>query len=66
MWSYSTKLDTAPPPGSFQTVGPPVNYIRNRAGTVILPEEPGLLEWLQTQYPFSQYHVVEASDAVVS
>ena len=43
-----------------------MNYITNRAGTVILPEEPGLLEWLQTQYPFSQYHVMETSDAVVS
>jgi hypothetical protein len=41
-------------------------YITNRSGTVILPDEPGLLEWLQAQYPFSQYHVVEASNAMVS
>jgi hypothetical protein len=41
-----------------------MNYIRNRAGTVVLPEEPGLLEWLQTQYPFSQYYVVEVSNGM--
>jgi hypothetical protein len=43
-----------------------MTYITNRTGTVTLPWEPDLLEWLQAQYPFSQYHVVEASDAVVS
>lgn len=43
-----------------------MSLISNRAGTVILPAEPGLLEWLQAQYPFSQYHIMEASDAVVS
>jgi hypothetical protein len=43
-----------------------MNYITNRTGTVILPAEPGLLEWLQAQYPFSQYYVMETSDAMVS
>jgi hypothetical protein len=66
MWSYSTKLDTAPTSRSFQTVGPPMNYITNRQGTVTLPWEPDLLEWLQQTYPNSQYHLVEHTNEKVS
>jgi hypothetical protein len=35
-------------------------YITNAEGSIRLPVEPGLLEWLQTQYPYSKYHIVEA------
>ncbi len=34
-------------------------YITNRDGTINLPWEPDLLEWLQVQYPYSQYRLVE-------
>ena len=34
-------------------------YIRNYTGEIRLPWEPGLLEWLQEQYPASRYQVVE-------
>ena len=33
-------------------------YITNQAGSIKLPNEPGLLEWLQDTYPYSRYHVV--------
>lgn len=33
--------------------------ITNRTGTIQLPDEPGLLEWLQATYPYSQYHLAE-------
>jgi hypothetical protein len=33
--------------------------ISNRSGNIQLPWEPGLLEWLQDNYPYSQYHLVE-------
>jgi hypothetical protein len=34
-------------------------YITNRDGTINLPWESDLLEWLQTQYPYSQYQLAE-------
>ena len=34
-------------------------YITNYTGEIALPWEPGLLEWLQEQYPYSKYKVVE-------
>jgi hypothetical protein len=38
-------------------------YITNRDGTINLPWEPDLLEWLQTQYPYSQYRVATLDTA---
>ena len=34
-------------------------YITNRYESVVLPWEPGLIEWLQEHYPHSKYRVVE-------
>ena len=34
-------------------------WIQNKDGTIKLPFEEGLLEWLQKQYPYSKYHIVE-------
>lgn len=36
-----------------------MKVIVNSAETVMLPWEEGLLEWLQEQYPYSRYQVVE-------
>jgi len=33
--------------------------ITNRAGSIQMPAEEGLLEWLQATYPHSQYHLSE-------
>jgi len=33
--------------------------ISNHDGSIQLPAEPGLLEWLQQHYPYSQYHLIE-------
>ena len=33
--------------------------ITNRAGDIQMPAEEGLLEWLQENYPYSQYHLAE-------
>ena len=33
--------------------------ITNRTGTIQLPAQEGLLEWLQANYPYSQYHLEE-------
>jgi hypothetical protein len=33
-------------------------YITNKFRSIKLPVEPGLLEWLQQQYPHSKYEVV--------
>jgi hypothetical protein len=41
-------------------------YICNKSGTIVLEYEPDLLTWLQAQYPFSQYHVVEVKHEMVS
>jgi hypothetical protein len=34
-------------------------YITNKFDSIRLPNEPGMLEWLQEQYPNSEYRVVE-------
>jgi hypothetical protein len=31
--------------------------ISDRTGNIQLPAEPGLLEWLQQHYPYSQYYL---------
>ena len=36
-----------------------MSCISNYDGSIQLPAEPGLLEWLQQHYPYSQYHVIE-------
>ena len=36
-----------------------MKYITNKYCSVILPYEPGMLEWLNENYPFSQYRIVE-------
>lgn len=36
-----------------------MTIIINRTGTIQLPAQEGLLEWLQATYPHSQYHLVE-------
>ena len=36
-----------------------MTIITNITGEINLPWEPGLLEWLQENYPASQYRVVE-------
>jgi hypothetical protein len=33
--------------------------ITNKARTVFLPYEEGLIEWLHENYPFSQYQIEE-------
>jgi len=33
--------------------------ITNRTGNIQMPVEEGLLEWLQANYPHSQYHLAE-------
>jgi hypothetical protein len=35
-----------------------MQYIANYNDTIQLPWEPGLLEWLQVQYPHSRYRIV--------
>ena len=40
-------------------------YIANKDGTIKLPFEEGLLEWLHTQYPYSKYRVVELNNDMV-
>ena len=36
-----------------------MTYITNRYNSIQLPNEPGLLEWLQETYPNSLYRLVE-------
>jgi hypothetical protein len=36
-----------------------MKYITNKYGNVVLPYEPGMLEWLNENYPFSQYRIIE-------
>jgi hypothetical protein len=33
--------------------------ITDRTGNIQMPVEEGLLEWLQENYPYSQYHLAE-------
>jgi hypothetical protein len=34
-------------------------YITNKYDSIRLPNEPGMLEWLQERYPYSEYKVIE-------
>jgi hypothetical protein len=34
-------------------------YITNKFDSIRLPNEPGMLEWLQEHYPNSGYYIVE-------
>jgi hypothetical protein len=34
-------------------------YITNKYNSIQLPNEPGMLEWLQERYPNSGYYIVE-------
>lgn len=36
-----------------------MKYITNKFDSIQLPIEPGLLEWLQQNYPASQYYIKE-------
>lgn len=36
-----------------------MKYIINCFENIVLPWEPGLIEWLQEHYPHSKYRVVE-------
>lgn len=36
-----------------------MTYITNKFQSIRLPNEPGMLEWLQERYPKSEYRVVE-------
>jgi hypothetical protein len=36
-----------------------MTYITNKFDSVRLPNEPGMLEWLQERYPYSGYYIVE-------
>jgi hypothetical protein len=36
-----------------------MTYITNKFDSVRLPNELGMLEWLQEQYPNSEYRVIE-------
>ena len=33
-------------------------YITNKYHSVVIDNEEGMLEWLQEQYPYSEYRVV--------
>jgi len=35
-----------------------MKYITNKSGTINLPWEPGLLEWLRENYAASDYRIV--------
>lgn len=39
-------------------------YITNKYNSVIIPNEPGMLEWLQERYPYSQYRIVSEENYV--
>ena len=43
-----------------------MNDIANRSGAFRFPNDEELLEWLQTNYHYSQYQLVEVEDEVVS
>ena len=38
-----------------------IKYITNKRGTINLPWESGLLEWLRENYPASDYRIVEVA-----
>jgi len=35
-------------------------YITNKYKSIRLPNEPGMLEWLRENYPYSGYYIVES------
>ena len=37
-----------------------MKYITNITGEIKLPWDPGLLEWLTENYPYSKYHIMES------
>ncbi len=39
-----------------------MKYITTRYENIVLPWEPGLIEWLHEHYPRSKYHIVEVSN----
>lgn len=41
-------------------------WIANQSGTVQFPYDAELLEWLQENYPYSKYQLVETIDEMVS
>ena len=43
-----------------------IKYITNKRGTINLPWEPGMLEWLRENYPASDYRIVEVSPDIVT
>jgi hypothetical protein len=61
-------MDSAAKTGSVPVVGTKgsMMYICNRTGTIVVEYEPELLEWLQQQYPFSGYHLVEVEHESVA
>jgi hypothetical protein len=61
-------MDSASSARSFPVAGTKgsMMYICNRTGTVVVEYEPELLEWLQQQYPFSGYHLVEVEHESVA
>jgi hypothetical protein len=38
-----------------------MKYITNKYNSIKLPNEPGMLEWLQENYPRSDYRIVEVT-----
>ena len=36
-----------------------MKYLTNKFDSIRLPNEPGLLEWLQENYPASKYRLVD-------
>lgn len=41
-------------------------WIANQSGTICFSYDAELLEWLQHNYPYSKYQLVEVEDEVVS
>ena len=37
-------------------------YITNKYKSINLPNEPGMIEWLQANYPKSEYRIVEIKE----
>jgi hypothetical protein len=36
-------------------------YITNKERSVFLPWQEGMIEWLNENYPYSKYHIVEVT-----
>lgn len=39
-------------------------YIINQYGNIKLPYEPGLLAWLNENYPYSKYRIVKCQNYI--